>query len=138
MGLTDRVFYTTIYVWFGMWCCAAVFVATFFTTMPPMLPSFFPLGNKFLFFLLLWMHTMCCLSIALVFTTISTRKPVVIMLTYVVQDFSILLVIAMSPSTSMLLRWVLSICFPIVGTWQAFGVFLGLEGTAGGLSLANI
>ena len=28
MGLTDRAFYTTIYAWFGIWCCAAVFVAT--------------------------------------------------------------------------------------------------------------
>ena len=48
-----------------------------FTVAPRNLPSFFPLGSKFLFFILVWMHSMCCLSIALVFTTISTRKPVV-------------------------------------------------------------
>ena len=35
MGLTDGAFYASIYVWFAVWCCAAVFISMFFRFLQP-------------------------------------------------------------------------------------------------------
>jgi ABC-type multidrug transport system ATPase subunit len=133
MGLTDMGYYLAVYCFFGTWILIPTGLAIAWIWLPPPFvvdrgesewgdwETFYPGSNFIYLWWCYWWNMMTIFMMTLFFGCFTNRRPVSIIASYVLIDFSVLVPFTViSPAMTWIERFGLSAFIPVASMFQTF------------------
>ena len=134
MGLSDMGYYLAVFAFYGTWILVPSGLAVLFIWTPPPFfvdrgksefgdwDTFYPGSNFIYLWYMYWWNMMTIFMMILFFGCFTNRRPVMIMCSYVLIDFSILVPFTViTPNMYWYERFGLAAFIPVASMFQSFG-----------------